>query len=86
MNFCVAVLILKMEEKQHFCHIRLYYLKNGKNTTETQQEIYAVYGEGAVTNEMYQKWFSKFGAGESLWTMFHGWANQLKLTAVKSRH
>ena len=26
-NFCVVVLILKMEEKQYFCHIMLYYLK-----------------------------------------------------------
>ena len=49
-NFCVAILILKMEEKkQHFQHIMLYYFKKGKNATETQK-ICAVYGEGAVTD------------------------------------
>ena len=49
-NFCVAILILKMEEKkQHFWHIMLYYFKKGKNATETQKKICAMYGEGAVT-------------------------------------
>ena len=49
-NFCVAILILKMEEKQHFQHRMLYYFKKGKNVTETQKKICAVYGEGAVTD------------------------------------
>ena len=45
-NFCAAILTLKMEEnKQHFQHI--YFFKKGKNTTETQNKICAVYGEGA---------------------------------------
>ena len=36
MNFCVAILILKMEENmQHFWHIMLYYFKKGKKATET---------------------------------------------------
>ena len=51
MNFCVAILILKMEEsKQHFWYIMLYYFKKGKNTTEMQKKICALYGEGAVTD------------------------------------
>ena len=55
-NFCVAILILKMEEKkQHFHHIMLYYFKKGKNTTEIQKKICAVYGEGAVTDRTCQK-------------------------------
>ena len=67
-NFCVAILILKMEENmQHFQHIMLYYFKKGKNTTETQKKICAVYGEGAVTDRTCQKWFAKFhGADFSL--------------------
>ena len=37
-NFCVAILILKMEEKkQHFQHIVPYYFKKGKNATEMQK-------------------------------------------------
>ena len=43
----------------------LYYFKKGKNTTEMQkQKICAVYGEGAVTDRMLQKWFAKFRAGD----------------------
>ena len=61
MNFCVAILILKMEENmEHFQHIMLYYFKKSKNATETQKKIYAVYGEGAVTDQLCQKWFVKF--------------------------
>ena len=54
-NFCVAIFILKMDEKkQHFWHIMLYYFKKGKKATEIQKEICAVYGEGAVTDQMCQ--------------------------------
>ena len=61
MNFCAAILILKMEEDmQHFLHIMLYNFRKGKNTTETQKKICAVYGEGAVMDWTCQKWFVKF--------------------------
>ena len=64
-NFCVAILILKMEEKkQHFRHIMLYHFKKGKNATEMQIKICAVYGEGAVTDRMCQKWLANFRAGD----------------------
>ena len=38
------------------------YFKKGKNATKTQKKkkICAVYGEAAVTDQMYQKWFAKF--------------------------
>ena len=42
----------------------LYYFKKGKNATEAQKKICAVYGEGAVTDWMGQKWFMKFRAGD----------------------
>ena len=49
------------EDTQHFWHIKLYYFKKGKNTTETKKvKVSAVYGEGAVTDRMCQKWFAKF--------------------------
>ena len=62
MNFCAAILILKMEkDMQHFWHIMLYYFKKGKNTTETKKvKVSAVYGEGAVTCQTCQTWFGKF--------------------------
>ena len=47
------------EDKQHFWHIMLYYFKKGKNTTEMQKKICAVYGESAVTDWTCQKWFAK---------------------------
>ena len=60
MNFCAAILTLKMEEDtQHFLHIMLYYSRKGKTTSETQK-ICAAYGEGAVTDQTCQKWFVKF--------------------------
>ena len=65
MNFCVAILTWKTEEKkQHFLHIMLYYFKKGKNATETHKKICAVYGEGAVTDRTCQKWFAKFRAAD----------------------
>ena len=42
----------------------LYYFKKGKNATEMQKKICAVFGEGAVTDRTCQKWFAKFRAGD----------------------
>ena len=42
----------------------LYYFKKGKNATEMQKKICAVYGESAMTDRMCQKWFAKFHAGD----------------------
>ena len=42
----------------------MLYLKKVKNTTETQNKICAVYGEGAVTDQTCQKWFARFRAGD----------------------
>ena len=57
MNFCAAILILKIQENmQHFIHIMLYYFKKGKMQ---KKKICAVYGEGAVIDWMCQKCFGK---------------------------
>ena len=37
------------ENMQHFQHIMLHYFKKGKNATEMQKKICAVYGKDAVT-------------------------------------
>ena len=52
------------ENKQHFWHTMLYYFKKGKSATETQKTICAVCREVAVTDQMCQKWFVKFRAGD----------------------
>ena len=44
----------------------LYYFKKGKNATEMQKKICAVYGKGAETDWTWQKWFAKFRAGDFL--------------------
>ena len=72
--------------KQHFQHFILYYFKKGKNTTEVQKNIGAVYGEGAVTDQKCQKWFAKFHAGDFSLDDSPCWIDQLKLIAIKSRH
>ena len=50
--------------KHTFFNIMLYYCKKGKNTTEMENKICAVFGEDAVTDQMCQKWFVKFQAGD----------------------
>ena len=60
MNFSVATLIVKTEEKESI--FWLYYFKKGENTTEMQKQICAMYGEGAMTGLTGQKWFVKFHA------------------------
>ena len=67
MSFCAAISTSKMKgNTQHFRHIMLSYFKKGKNTTEMQKKICAVYGEGAVTDWMCQKWFEKLCTGDFL--------------------
>ena len=52
-----------MEEKRNiFNKLCFITSRKGKNTTETQKLICAVYGDGAVTDWTYQKVFSKFHA------------------------
>ena len=42
----------------------LCYFKKGKNTTKTHKKtIFAVYGEGSLSDQTCQKWFVKFHAG-----------------------
>ena len=45
-------------------HVMFFYFKEGKNVTETQKKICVVYREGAATDQMCQKWFVKFYAGD----------------------
>ena len=79
--------VLKMgENKQHFWYIILYYFKKGKNSTEMQKKIHAVYGEGAATGRSWQKWLQSFMLEISRWTMLHSQEDQLKLIGIKSRH
>ena len=85
-EFLCSLLILKMEHKmQHFWHLLCYYFKKGKNITETQKLIYTMYIEGTVTDQMCQKWFVKFQAGNFLLDNAPQSVHHLKLIVIKSR-
>ena len=47
------------------------------------KKICAVYGGGTVTDQMCQKWFVKFPAGDF---SLYGWVAQLKFIVIKLRH
>ena len=90
MNFCVAILILKMEiNKQHFWHIMFHHFKKGKNAPETQKKTCTVYGEGAVTDRLdkgVKSGLQSFILEISCWRMLHNQVDQLKLIELKLRH
>ena len=67
-NFCAAILILKMEEDmQHFGILCFIISRKVKMQLKCTKKICAVYGEGAVTDRMCQKWFVKFLVLLTLW-------------------
>ena len=51
---------------QHFWSIMLYDFTKYKNAAEKQKQICTVCGEGAVTDQMCQKWFVMFYAEDFL--------------------
>ena len=53
-----------VRKKATFSTHYTYYLKKGKNDTETQKKICGVFGEGAVTDQKCRKWFAKFHVGD----------------------
>ena len=86
MDFCVAILILKMEEnKQHFWQIMLYYFKKGKNATETQRFVQCMEKLPWVI-EPVKSDLGSFVLEISCWTMLHSPVDHLKLIAIKSGH
>ena len=62
------------------------FFKKGKNATETQNMNCAVYGEGAVTDRMSQKWFVKFRAGDFLLDEAAQLGRPVEVIVIKSRH
>ena len=65
MNFCVAILILKMKENSTFsAYYALLFQEWYKCKWNAKKKVCAVYGEGAITDQTRQKWFAKFRAGD----------------------
>ena len=94
MNFCVAILILKIEGKSSiFWHSMFCYFKKGKNATETQKKSCAVYREGAGTDWTCQKRLATFLAGDislgdTPWSggLVEVDSNQIKTLTENSQH
>ena len=88
MNFCVAILILKMEEDlQHFWNIMFYYSQKGKIATEMQKEIFVQFMEKVLWLIRLVKTGSRgFMLDISQWMMLHSLVDQLKLIMLKWRH
>ena len=99
MNFCVAILILKMEEKRNI--LRILFFKISR-TVKTQRQnvkkkktkmICEMYGKDDVTDQACQKRFTKFHAGDFLvynapWTRIpvERDNNKIKMFTENSQH
>ena len=78
-NFCVATLILKMEEKkQHFWHIMPYYFQKSKNTTEMQKRFVQCIEKVLWLIEHDKSGLQSFVLEISHWMMLHSQVDQLK--------
>ena len=66
------------ENTQHYQHTILYYFKKGKNATEMQKKVCAVYGERAGTDRTCQSGLRSFVLEIPWGTMFHGQVDQLR--------
>ena len=84
MKFCVVILILKIEENDHFWHIVLYF-KKVKNATEMQKKVCAMCGEGAVIDCTCQSGLRSFVLEIPCWAMLHGRGDRWKLIAIEVR-
>ena len=65
-NFCAAILILKMEHNI-FDVLCFIISRKVKTQLKHKNKICAVDGEGAVTGRMCQKWFVKFLGPIDIW-------------------
>ena len=92
LNFCIAILLLKMEEiMQHFQHIMVYHFNKGKNTTKTHTHTHthtlcSVWRRCCDQLECVKSGLWSSVLEISCWMMLHSWVDQLKLIAIKSRH
>ena len=59
-TFCAAILILQIKKINNVFGVLCFITSRKVKTTEMQKKICAVYGEGAVTDQICQKWFVKF--------------------------
>ena len=89
-NICVAILILKLEEKGHIFGILCFIISRKVETQlQKKKKICAVYGEATVTDQT--STLSKVVCKILRWRFLAGQCppgcnNYLKLIAIKLRH
>ncbi|VDO01982.1 unnamed protein product [Rodentolepis nana] len=52
------------EQDVHFRHILLYYFRKGKNASQAQKKLCAVYGDEALKERHCRNWFERFRSGD----------------------
>ncbi|VDO14043.1 unnamed protein product [Rodentolepis nana] len=59
------------EQNVHFRHILLYYFRKGKNASQAQKKLCAVYEDEALKERQFRNWFERFRSGtkEKHWTV-----------------
>ena len=51
-------------QKEHYRHILLFYLRKEKNASQAHKKLRAVYGDEALKERQCQNWFDKFRSGD----------------------
>ena len=51
-------------KNEHFCHILLFYFREGKNVAQAAKKLRDVYGEEALKEKQCRNWFDKFHSGD----------------------
>ena len=85
MNFCLVILIMKIEESmQHFHHVMLYYFKINENANEMQHKRFVQCMKKLL--ELVKSGLQRFMLEISHWMFLCGLVNQLKLITIRLRH
>ena len=71
-NFCVAILILNMEEKSNSFDMLCLIISTKVKMQLKHKNRREMYGEGIVTDQTWQSGLCSFVLEISCWTMLHG--------------
>ena len=86
MNFCVTILILKIEEKSNIFGILRFIISRKVKMQLKHKKRFVQYMETVLwLIEHVKSGFQSFVLEISRWTMLRGQVDQLKLIAIKSR-
>ena len=67
----------------HYRHLKLFFYQKGNNAKQAANEVFTVYGKGAVAERTVRKWFSRFKAGDF---NLEDQVDAPPLTKIRSKH